>query len=260
MINLLAVNYNTQAKLQRLAETLRNSTTEDTRNYRLFIADNSSTDGSIEWIKQNEHLFDGIQFNENIGYARACNNLALEFPAEIMGFLNADVWLTNQDCVDIEDAFLAHPEIAVLGPKQRDENNNVTHAGIFGRLTKPQHRGWKQHDPNDIFYRDNCQAITVSGSAYFVRQTDWEDLKNCLTYRQIDPESTGAFLNTQFYFEETWLSYHCHAHQKQVWYWGEVSMGHSWHASSPINSQIPAFQIAQPIFRRACDLHGIPHD
>ncbi|HJS83560.1 MAG TPA: glycosyltransferase [Nitrososphaera sp.] len=267
MIDLCVVNFQTKDKLERLLEVLHQDLKTYDPPWNLYIAENGSTDGSADFLAEEEWRYSikHIDFNDNIGYANACNKLASYGSAPILGLLNADVWMTTGDVNRIARAF-ADPDVAILGPKQRNEYGEITHAGIFGTLTKPAHRGWREPDPLDEKYRDHLEAITVSGSAYFVRRSIWELLTICPTYTQWHAEiyqdkPEGAFLPTEHYYEESWTSWHAHAHNLKVYYHGYVSIGHTWHASHEIGSpQDQLFRKSQAIFRSACDYHNIPRD
>lgn len=261
MIDLCVVNYNTGWLLQRFMYTLYDSA-EQPYPFNLFIADNGSTDGSEEvintWAKEQRFL---RVFNSNVGYSAACNALASMGGSDIIGLLNADVWLTQKDLEQIQTAFNEDPGVAILSPKERDERGYITHAGMFGTNENVKHQGWRTFDPEDRLYRIKQEAITVTGSAYFIRRSVWNDLWNCPVYREQFPNATGAFLPTPHYYEETWCSYHARAHGYKVFYDGRTSIGHSWHASSPVGGEADAyFPISQKIFRSACDAHGIPRD
>jgi GT2 family glycosyltransferase len=179
--------------------------------------------------------------------------------------LNADVWLTTSDLVNVQNIFDSNPDIHILGPKQRDENGFITHAGIVGTNTAPAHRGWRQHDPNDVLFRDRIPCVTVSGSAYFIRRSVWEALRYDSGYAKMYPGALGAFLPTPHYYEETWCSYFARHRGYNVVYDGSVSIGHSWHASSPkpgegYSHADSQFKVSQQIFRKACDELGIERD
>ncbi len=62
-------------------------------------------------------------------------------------------------------------------------------------------------------------------------------------------------------YEETYASYHAVDHGYNIFYNGQISMGHSWHASSPLGGEADKlFRISRAIFREACDRHDIEHD
>jgi GT2 family glycosyltransferase len=206
MIDLCVVSYNTKPLLKRFLNTLYKGD-HSTKIYDLLIADNGSTDGSAQWLDANKKLLSdtyAIMLNENIGYSAACNQLAAMGTGDIIGLLNADVWLTVQDVRSIQKSFDDHPEQAIMGPKQRDENGYVRHGGIIGTNTKPQHRGWNDYDPKDLKYRDRIECVSISGSAYFIRREVWEALTECSVYKEAvmkqNNEVTGAFLPTPHYY------------------------------------------------------------
>jgi hypothetical protein len=164
----------------------------------------------------------------------------------------------------IEAIFDEDREIGIVGPKQRDEKNFITSAGVVGVPTAPKLRGWKEHDPTDHLYKDRIDCMSVSGSAYFIRRTAWQELTDCPFYREFlgilgYTGAMGAFLPTPHYYEETFCSYHARAHEWRVVYDGSVSIGHTWHASSQIGGAMDQqMQRSKSIFRHACAKHGIP--
>lgn len=268
-IDLCVVNHNTAELIVRFLTTLFDEGFDDQR-IKVYIADNGSTDGSREMLNDISSQFKitKIDFNDNIGYARACNKLASYGSSDIIGLLNADVWLTSNDVDKLLWTFDKHPEAHIIGPKQRDEAGRITHAGIFGTHTAPKHRGWREHDPDNTKYRDFTRAITVSGAAYFVRRDAWNEIANCpirqkepIVRKYADDGGHGGFLPTPHYFEETMCSYEAYAHGFGVYYDGFTSIGHTWHASSKIGGEADQlFRTSQKIFRTACDNHNIPHD
>lgn len=263
MIDLCVVSYNTRPLLNRLLDCLSHDLHQTPKVWSLYIAENGSQDDSIDWLKYNHDRYNVTRFydNENIGYSAACNQLAAAGNGEIIGLLNSDVWMSSSDLVKIENIFLENENIHILGPKQRDESGSITHAGIIGSNTQPRHRGWRESDPSDILYRDRVECVTVSGSAYFIRRSVWDSLTNDEQYRQMYPDATGAFLPTPHYYEETWCSYFARHRGYNVVYDGSVSIGHSWHKSSPVGGEADGkFAISREIFRKACDTIGIERD
>lgn len=271
MIDLCVVNHNTRPQLQRFLDTLHSDIKSPngalTKNWNLFITDNDSSDDFIPWIRHNEEQYsiDRLFLRPNIGYSAAINMMASKSNSEIIGILNGDVWMSSQDCRDIQNIFNENPDIDILGPKQRDENGFITHAGIIGANTAPKHRGWREHDPDDVLYRDRIPCVTVSGSAYFIRRTVWNALTYYPKYQEMFPGATGAFLPTPHYYEETWCSYFARHLGYSVVYDGSVSIGHSWHASTPkpgqgVSQADRYFPISREIFRKACDYIGIERD
>lgn len=265
-IELCTVSYNTKELLIRQIDTLTEGYDPDKHSelFNLRIADNGSTDGSKEFLQADTmppYWGCTIMCNDNVGYSRACNMLGNMGGGEIVGLLNADVWLTVGDVEKIAESFDKHPEMAIMGPKQRDENGRIRHAGIEGTNTAPKHRGWGVYDPDDTLFRDYKEMVTVSGSAYFIRRSVWDALTDDEEYRSIVPDALGPFLPTPHYFEETWVSYFARHRGYGVYYDGSISIGHSWHASHKVGSEHDKkFPISQAMFRDACAIMGIECD
>lgn len=267
MIDLCIVNHNTRSLLERFLDTLHEGIEGKEKFWNLYLADNESNDDTINWLRSNESKYsiNRIDLNNNIGYSAACNKLATHGSNEIIGLLNADVWLTNEDVAKICKIFNEEKDIHILGPKQRDEYGLIRHAGIVGTNTQPRHRGWMEPDPSDSLYKDRVNCVTVSGSAYFIRRSVWDALTNDEQYKKMYPQATGAFLPTPHYYEETWCSYFARHRGYNVVYDGGISIGHSWHASSPkpgegYSHADAQFKVSQSIFRNACDTIGIVRD
>lgn len=203
----------------------------------------------------------------NVGYALACNFAAAalaqyhDVARSTLAFFNADTRLRPGVLDQCHWELHQHRDWGVVGPRQVDDSNNITHAGIFGTQEQPQLRGWQEPDAgqfNDV--RDD--AVSVSGSAYFTKRKVWDRLTACPLFCDIvGGNPIGAFLPTQHYYEETWCSYHAAAHGYKIAYLGSVGMVHRWHKASPVGG--PAEQgmsAAKQQFRAACDYHDIPHD
>jgi len=271
MIDLCVVNYNTRVLLKRFLDTLHGDLESSNglvkKSWNLHITDNGSTDDVIDFIRKNGHIYniDNLFLRENIGYSAACNYMASKTSADIIGLLNADVWMTSSDVAKIQKIFDDNPEIHILGPKQRDEYGRVTHAGILGTGSKPVMRGWMVSDVNDEMFRDRQECVSVSGSAYFIRREVWNAMADNEEYRKLNPTAEGAFLPTPHYYEETWCSYFARYLGYNVYYDGSVSIGHSWHASSAkpgegISHVDHYFPISREIFRKNCDHFKIERD
>lgn len=261
-IDLCVVTHNSLTDLQFLVSTLESDIEEFGQYWNLYIADNGSTDGTVGWLKSiDKPHIKAVDYNENVGYSAACNKLATYGDSEFLALCNADIWLTGSDVKGILDTY-AETNADIVGPKQRNRQGKITHGGIFGSNTRPQFRGWQVYDPDDKLFRDRRDAITVSGSAYFVRRSVWDALTNDPEYRKMVPDAVGAFLPTFFYYEETFSSYFSRHRGYKLIYDGTVSIGHDWHASHPQGDYLDTVEVhkSRAMFRSACDFLGIERD
>ena len=256
-IELVVINYTTYDLLQEFIDSyLDNKPSIDSH---LTIIDVDSTD-EFDSLNFPEDCVSSVRTDWNLGYALACNYAAYTSQSDYLAFFNADTRFINDTCIDYCVNFMEeNPTVGIVGPLQFDENKKVTHAGIFGSLSKPKHYGWRSSDIEAM--RFNRKAVTVSGSAFFIRRDLWSNLTNCEIYRSQFPDVIGAFLPTQHYYEETGCAYHAYAHGYDVWYLGEAEMIHHWHKSSPVGSSVDSkMHESKKIFVDFCEAHGIDHD
>lgn len=260
----VVVNYHTPVDLRRFLDTWVAQIPYRIQDWELTIVNvdpiTSDKEVAEEFVSARIHH---KVHDTNVGYATACNLAVWNQQADFYAFFNADVWFRDDAVDKILTAMIEHPEWGVVGPRQVDSKRKFTHAGIFGTHEEPKHRAWHHTDRGD--YQDVLPAITVSGSAYFIRGDVWYELSTCPIYKQWcfdqDRDCVGAFLPTRHYYEETWCSYHAAAHGHQVIYFGEATVVHEWHKASPVGGPADKLMRAsQAMFREACDYHGILHD
>lgn len=265
-LHAVVVNYKTYADLRKFLLSWEQHTPLHHKwNLTVVNVAPNDLDCNIgeEWAgEQIEHQV----FESNIGYARACNAAACTAATDtdVYAFFNADVSFRDDALDRILSAIEDNPGWGVVGPRQVDSKRKLTHAGIFGTHAAPQHRGWHHRDNGK--YDDIVPAITVSGAAYFIRSSLWNELTDCETYQAavadlgIGP-AVGAFLPTRHYYEETWCSYHAAAHGWPVIYYGQATVVHEWHQASPLGGHADKeMRHSQVKFRAACDAHGIERD
>jgi GT2 family glycosyltransferase len=199
-------------------------------------------------------------FEENVGYSKACNAAVMDSEADVFAFFNADTRLLPGVLEPLYLNLRTHDDWGVIGPRQVDDRGRIVHAGIMGTNEKPVLRGWFEPD-NPGFCDIREDAVSVMGSAYFVKRECWDELNTCPIYRSMHPNAWGALLPTQHYYEETWFSYHARAHGWKVVYYGLAKMIHRWHKASPVGGFADGLMgESQAIFRAMCDAHDIPRD
>jgi GT2 family glycosyltransferase len=201
-------------------------------------------------------------YANNVGYARSCNEAARDLSGDhpeidTFAFFNADTELREGVLESCLGTLWSDITYAVVGPKQVTRQNRICHGGIFNE-TRPQHRGWQQPDTGQFAdIRDDC--CTVSGSAYFVRRSVWEELTACPIYQECFPREIGAFAPTPLYYEETTCSYHARSHGYKIVYDGRVTMVHDWTPNTSAYA-MQCMSKSREMFRKFCDAHKISRD
>lgn len=89
----------------------------DYRNYEIILADNASTDGSKQWIR--DHFPDTkiAEFDKNYGYCGGNNRAVPYADGDILVFLNNDVRVEPDWLKNIAQCFQKDENIAAVQPK-----------------------------------------------------------------------------------------------------------------------------------------------
>jgi len=118
-----------KAELTRQCLVALGPATEDV-SFELIIVDNHSTDGTPQFLSSLGGDVRIITNDENLGFAKACNQGAAAATGEYIVFLNNDTipltgWLSA-----LVDEVKAHSDVAVVSSKLLYEDGTVQHAGV----------------------------------------------------------------------------------------------------------------------------------
>lgn len=153
----------------------------------VVVADNGSTDGSVEMLKTEFPEATLIAFNENYGFAegynRALNWVRNTLKSEVYVLLNSDVEVTPNWLLPLLQRLENTSEACVVMPKIRayHNRNHFEYAGAAGGfldiLGYPYCRGrLLNHVERDIGQYDHaCQVHWASGACLAIKATSfWE--------------------------------------------------------------------------------------
>lgn len=103
---------------------------KDQPEYELIIVDNGSTDGTTDFLRQLSGDVRTIANEENLGFAKACNQGAAAARGKYLVFLNNDTipqpgWLTAL-VAEVD----SHAEVGIVGSKLLYPDGTVQHAGV----------------------------------------------------------------------------------------------------------------------------------
>lgn len=147
-------------------------------DFEIIIADNNSTDGSKEWIKEHYPEVKIAAFDGNYGYTGGNNRAVPYAKKEILLFLNNDVEVTPDWLVGISTAFEADEEVAIVQPKllSVEQPEYFEYAGAAGgyldMLGYPFCRGrvldTVEKDVGQ--YNEETEIVWASGAAFAIRK------------------------------------------------------------------------------------------
>ena len=114
-LSVVIVNYNVRLLLDECIKSVEKAL--DGIEGDIFVVDNNSSDGSVEYIRERFPEVHLIANKENLGFARANNQAIRMTDAEYILLLNPDTVVnenTLRECLDFMDA---HPEAGGAGVK-----------------------------------------------------------------------------------------------------------------------------------------------
>lgn len=121
-LDIVIVNWNAGALLQRCLDSIASAGTDGLVLSRVAVIDNASTDGSLAALAQPKPPLAVIRNPVNAGFAAACNQGAAGSTADYLLFLNPDVIL-DSDSLEGAIAFMEakdNQEIDISGIRLRD--------------------------------------------------------------------------------------------------------------------------------------------
>ena len=155
--------------------------------YEIVVVDNGSTDGTSDFLRQQQqagHLR-VVWNNENIGFAKACNQGARAAKSDYLLFLNNDTVPQAGWLEPLCEVLNRDQSVAAVGSKLLFPDGALQHAGVIVVLDKrhpstplvPRHIDYKQPDHPGANQMRTCQSLTAA----------------CLLIRRIAFEKAGGF-------------------------------------------------------------------
>lgn len=174
---IVILNYNGEKMLrQYLPILLDNADGAD-----VYVADNASTDNSVEMLTTEYPEVRQINLDKNYGFAEGYNRALEKVEAEYYVLLNSDVQVTNNWLRPLENFLDNHPEVAACQPKLRAISNPdyFEYAGASGgfldKYGYPFCRGriFDSVEKDEGQYDDCVEVMWATGAALMIRSSDW---------------------------------------------------------------------------------------
>jgi len=171
---IVILNWNGQKLLEQFLPSIVNFSSEEAT---IYVADNASTDASINYIKE---FYPSIKIIENAingGYAKGYNDALQQVDADIYCLLNSDVEVTKNWLTPVINLFKKEKNTAIIQPKLLDfkDKTKFEYAGAAGGYVDlfgyPYCRGRVfNHLETDIGqFNDVSDIFWASGACLFIR-------------------------------------------------------------------------------------------
>lgn len=121
-LSIIIVNYNVKYYLEQCLSAVAKASCATRHEVEVFVVDNNSTDGSVEYIKKRFPETIIIANKENVGFAKANNQAIEQSKGEFIMLLNPDTIIGEESlnkCISFLDS---HKDAGALGVKMLKSN------------------------------------------------------------------------------------------------------------------------------------------
>ncbi len=179
-IAVVILNWNGRSLLEQFLP----SVVAHSKETLIYIADNASSDDSIEYVKKTFPEVRIIQNEINGGYAKGYNDALAKIDADIYCLLNSDVEVTKDWLAPILKLFSESEKVAALQPKILDykKKTHFEYAGAAGgyidKFGYPYCRGriFDTLEEDTGQYDDISPIFWASGACLFIRKNIFDEV------------------------------------------------------------------------------------
>ncbi len=174
-IAVVILNYNGQNFLKEFLP----SVIKFSQEARIIVADNASTDNSLEILKNDFPEVEVIINKENGGFAKGYNDALAQVESEYYVLLNSDIEVTENWLSAPIQLLQDNPEVVACQPKilSHTEPSHFEHAGAAGGFIDkwgyPFCRGrvFDQIEKDEGQYDNDCEIFWATGACLFIKSS-----------------------------------------------------------------------------------------
>lgn len=179
-LSVALLNYNGKHHL----ETYLPSVVKFSAPYEIILIDNGSTDGSLQYVRENYPFIKVIAYDQNYGFCGGYNKALKIIESDYVVLLNTDVRVTENWIEPVFNYLKENPQIKAAQPKILDDKNPelFEYAGGAGGyldvLAYPFCRGriFESIEKDYGQYDDNRLVSWASGSCLFIHTQTFNKL------------------------------------------------------------------------------------
>ncbi|MBQ9202530.1 MAG: glycosyltransferase family 2 protein [Bacteroidales bacterium] len=178
-VAVIILNWNGQTLMEHYLPSVLAHTRGD--GIEVVVADNGSTDGSVDWLQTQYPGLRLVLLDRNYGFAEGYNRAVEAVEAEYVVLLNSDIEVAEGWLEPLVGYMDSHPEVAACQPKILSDRNReyFEHAGAAGgfidRLGYPFCRGRIQSlvEKDRGQYDSVADIFWATGACLMIRREDY---------------------------------------------------------------------------------------
>lgn len=230
MIKVLTLSWNGLKLLQDLHPSLVNNLEKTGEEWRWYVRDNGSPDGTVNWLEQQEQTQIIEMSHNRDNFAQGMNSLIAEAQIQdndLVLFLNNDIRFENDSSLLQMKSLLERTQAGMVGCKLNYEDGRISHAGIvFARKYNDMPWNHRSGEVEQDYDRKNRYFQAVTAACCLMPGNVLNQVG------EFDPAFNWAFEDVDFSLRVSKV------HQKPVVYCGETQVVHKTSATlkkNPIN-------------------------
>jgi GT2 family glycosyltransferase len=174
-VSIVILNWNGKHYLQQFLPSVLATSYPD---FKIIVADNASTDGSVAYLTQNFPQVEILIFEQNLGFAKGYNEALKKITADYYVLLNSDVEVTPGWLAPMVEVLQQHESFAACQPKilAYKQKQMFEYAGACGGWIDgfgyPFSRGrvFDICEEDKGQYNDVQEVFWTSGAALLIRR------------------------------------------------------------------------------------------
>lgn len=177
-VAVVILNWNGRDMMERYLPSVIMYSQEDAR---VVVADNASTDDSVNWLREHHPEVELVLLDHNWGFAEGYNRALKEVEAEYYVLLNSDVEVTHHWLTPLVEFMDSHVGVAACQPKLLAvyDHDSFEYAGACGgfldRYGYPFCRGrvFDTVEQDNGQYDTAAEVLWATGACLMVRSKDY---------------------------------------------------------------------------------------
>ncbi len=231
------VTYNNMSTIDTTLKTLFEFTKDI--DFKLFVVDNNSTDGTVEHIKENYPQVEVIDHKKNVGFG-AGHNIALNLiDSKYHVVINPDIVFIENSIKKMVEYMDANEDIGILSPKVCYPNGKEQILGKkYPHLKYIIASRFRGDEPSDLLREYAMLDRDLS------KPTEIENATGCfMVFRTSVLKEIGGFDERYFmYFEDADITREAKKISRVVYY-PDAVVSHMWNRDSKHNYKLLAIHI-----------------
>ncbi|AZR74446.1 hypothetical protein BBF96_14250 [Anoxybacter fermentans] len=205
LLDIVIVNYNSGQEIRKCLASLRQYTCHP---YQVIVVDNGSEDESLEYLKNEENIT-LIVNQQNIGFAKACNQGILVGKGKYILLLHSDIRVTDEWLEPLL-AEIEKPDVGMVVPrlvKEGDEEQPYQKGGCIIIKRELLNRLGLFDEEFFLYYEDLDYSLRVREKGYRVSYPESSILhksKNFCLNEDIRAKRDKYLTWSKNYFKEKW--------------------------------------------------------